>query len=870
MLAFGAAVLAQPMYAHAAVPVQQTRFDLPFSSGHGAGLLNLETGKLVQFREHLFAAEEPQLDEEGHEIWDGSQFAAVYTRDLLYDAYFGARVAGEQFWLPELPVDYDVSGYVGYTDETTGGTGIVAMVQHAGAIEFTTFVFSPRDIPHGAGVLALRVRNNSNQPLSDVQAFSLANFHLGYGRANSPWEVGEDIGENGETITDDGDVIRERGFAGAIATHALGPVSHKGFAPGVSVYDIVNDTLGDLPDNAPPPNAADASVAALQFDLGTIGAGQGAWTGIAFVHNPDPAGGEAAKQWIESYVGGQGAKALVDAEIAAWADFQGQLTLPEGLDDDEAMLVRHSAAMLRMGQVQEESYFLRPHVANDGDVRRTRFEPNTLPGVVQHNAQGALLARMPPGNWTYAWIRDGAYGVAGMAVLGMQQAARDGLMFYLNAESGLFKDWNELADYNMPDYQISLVRYYGFGVEETDFNDFGPNLEFDGFGLFLWALRVYEDVTGDTSVADDNWELIATEIADVIIALVEPETGLLRPDSSIWETHWNGRERHFAFTNITAARGLCDAAAIAERRGDNARATAYQEAAEALRDAIAQRLTDGNGALAVNTEELGLGEGYWDAAVLDAIAMGLFDPNGMIAQATLDGLDANLSVEAGEGWSRNDDRWDHPNAEDLSPWGSDYDSAEWVITDLRGSIAKRMAGDDARADALTNWVLDQALANFLMVAETFDENDGTYKFNTPMLGFGAGAYTLSLAHRAGMFNEPACGAYYAEEPGETSSTSDGGATDGGMTTGSTTDDSAGSTSTSGTSSETGSTSFQPGVTTAASSTSVGGTDGGLDQEPSGCGCSASASSSSPGRGVASWLAGLLLLARLRRRRVAAG
>ena len=36
--------------------------------------------------------------------------------------------------------------------------------------------------------------------LPGVQAFSLSNFHLGYGRANSPWEVGQDIGENGETM----------------------------------------------------------------------------------------------------------------------------------------------------------------------------------------------------------------------------------------------------------------------------------------------------------------------------------------------------------------------------------------------------------------------------------------------------------------------------------------------------------------------------------------------------------------------------------------------------------------------------------------------------------------------------------------------
>jgi hypothetical protein len=150
--------------------------------------------------------------------------------------------------------------------------------------------------------------------------------------------------------------------------------------------------------------------------------------------------------------------------------------------------------------------------------------------------------------------------------------------------------------------------------------------------------------------------------------------------------------------------------------------------------------------------------------VLDAIAMGLFDPTGPIATATLQGLDEHLRVDAGPGWSRNDDRWDHANVEDLSPWGSDYDSAEWVITDLRGAIALRMAGQPERADALLAWVLEQSQKNYGMVAETYDELTGAYKFNAPMLGFGAGAHALALAHRADATPDPACGAYYPEAP----------------------------------------------------------------------------------------------------------
>src|SRR5690606_40604442 len=111
-----------------------------------------------------------------------------------------------------------------------------------------------------------------------------------------------------------------------------------------------------------------------------------------------------------------------------------------------------------------------------------------------------------------------AYAVTGMAALGMHAHARAGLLYYLDAEAGRFQDWTELQPYAMPPYQISLVRYQGFGVEETDFNAFGPNLEFDGFGLFLWALRAYEVLTGDTSVADARWEEISTRVADGLVA----------------------------------------------------------------------------------------------------------------------------------------------------------------------------------------------------------------------------------------------------------------------------------------------------------------------------------------------------------------
>jgi MYXO-CTERM domain-containing protein len=99
---------------------------------------------------------------------------------------------------------------------------------------------------------------------------------------------------------------------------------------------------------------------------------------------------------------------------------------------------------------------------------------------------------------------------------------------------------------------------------------------------------------------------------------------------------------------------------------------------------------------------------------------------------------------------------------DLSPWGSEYDSAEWVITDLRGAMVQRAQGQTSRADQLLRWIGGHAVANADLIPETFDESSGAWKFNAPMVGFGAGAWVLALKHRAGSAIDPACDAFFDE------------------------------------------------------------------------------------------------------------
>lgn len=819
--------------AHAGTPVQQTFFRLASSNGHGAILLDLQQARLTHFREHLFATEEPVLDSGGSEVWVGNQLQVVHARDLLFDAYFGVRANGSQGWLTAAPVDLAASGFAPWEAGRNGGTGVVTMVQQSGGLTATQYVFAPQALPHAAFVMALHLHNGGAVAVNGVSAFAIHNLHLGYGRPG----VMQEVGTNGETLLYGPSGFVERGFAGvALARGLPAPTHHGASDPSVNpgLFAIVNGGgTADFPDLNGARATADDSVSGFQFDVGNLAPDADAWVAVVVAHHGDPFADAEVSGWLDAYIGTRSAQQLVTAELAGWAAFQASLVLPGGLSGDEETLVRHSAVTLSMAQVQESSAYLRQWLTQDGESRFSRFA-GPLPGLVSHRAGGAVLASLPPGEWTVAWARDGAYAASAMAHLGMGMQARSALLYFLNAEAGRFQSWAELAPYNMPPYQITMARYYGFGVEETDFNSAGPNLEFDGFGLVLWALRNYQQATGDPSLVTSAWDTISQRVADPLLALVNPVNGLIQPDSSIWETHWNGRQRTWTYTSITAARGLCDAAELATQQGDLVRAQQYRAAAEALRAAIAARLTRSDGALASNAEELASGTGMFDAAVVEAVAMGLFEPTGRIATATLAALDANLSVAAGPGWSRNDDRTDHSAGPDLSPWGSEYDSAEWVITDLRGAVAHQLAGNLARAEQLRAWVLNQSLANYLAVSETYDEATGAYKFNAPMVGFGAGAYALALANRQQPLDDPACGAYFDESSGSSSSS-------GGLSSSASTSSSSGTMASSSSAASSGSLSSSSLSSSSSSSSSSGtGTSSGANS-----GSSAASSASTP-------------------------
>ena len=167
--------------------MQRTVSWLPASNGYGAVMVDLKTARLTHFREHLFATEEPKLDGQGKELWNGNQPLAVPSRDLLYDAYFGLRHDGQQKWLTGLPVDADRSGYVGWKAGVSGGTGIAALVQTDGDLELTSYFFAPRALPHNGFVMLVKVANKGTKAISGAQAFSI-HWLTGVARGG-PWNT---------------------------------------------------------------------------------------------------------------------------------------------------------------------------------------------------------------------------------------------------------------------------------------------------------------------------------------------------------------------------------------------------------------------------------------------------------------------------------------------------------------------------------------------------------------------------------------------------------------------------------------------------------------------------------------------------------
>jgi GH15 family glucan-1,4-alpha-glucosidase len=636
--------------------------------------------------------------------------ATAQTRNFAYDSYPGVRIGTTGTWLNTVAPT---------VVEYLPGTGIVHTLRTAGAYQVDEYDFAPMGLAEHASLMLLKVTQLGGG--GAIDAYSLFNYHLGSG-SPSP-------GTDSESITYDAarDAYYETGPSGvAMAYASLVPSSFHGCSPN-NPYGLLQSAsnLDDDPGSGGPMTDA---VAGFQSSLGTPAAGASAWAGWATVLAAD-ANGSAAVDRVRAWVNGRSPSQLLAAAVSGWASWI--KAPPSGASTLEGALAQQSQVVLRMGQVQESGA-----------------------------AQGQILASVAPGQWNIAWVRDMAYATVALVRSGHTAEAKAAIAFQLAAQSGTYQQ-----EVGAP-YQISVCRYYGDGSEWSDSNADGPNIEFDGFGLFLWELDEYVRASGDMASLTQWWPAVSSHVADVLAGLQE-STGLVKADSSIWESHWNGQQKHFAYTTITAANGLCSASRLAKTAGDTTRQASYLAAGQKARDALLPNLRAPSGTLVQSTEALASGSGWLDAAVIEAIDFGLVDPTRHTARATLAAIEAGLVPQSGRGFMRSDA-------------GDAYSSNEWVFIDLRAARVLELQGDASLQSSILGWNVAQASDNFGELSELHDPVTANYAGQSPMVGFGAGAYLLALYDR-GTSVTPTCGTFASEPANPSDGGTDGAPGDGGST-----------------------------------------------------------------------------------------
>jgi len=396
---------------------------------------------------------------------------------------------------------------------------------------------------------------------------------------------------------------------------------------------------------------------------------------------------------------------LLKDEIKYMKKVFARAKMPKGISPKQKALLEQQISILKMAQVPPQEVF--------------------------PMSRGQILASLPPGGWNIAWVRDGCYSTLGLNRLGLFDEARRVLSFMLKTEPGhyvhfVFRDGKDYG-VGVP-YQISVCRYFGDGKEESDYNDDGPNIELDGFGLSLIALCDYVQRSGDTAFFKENYALLSSKVADAIIHCIDTNN-VIRIDSGPWERHLPGKQ--FAYTSIACAAGLRDFAALSSKLniGD---AEKYIGAYKRLLGGIRKELVINNRFIKGNVEASDSSAyDYFDSGTFEAFGFGLFKDKKFF-HSQLDEYRRELGVEGGRhGFSRiNKGDW--------------YETAEWILLDLRVASAMHRYGDQKGARYLVNWVTDQAALNFNLIPELYNRKTSFYDGAVPMVGFGAGAYAVAL------------------------------------------------------------------------------------------------------------------------------
>ncbi|MGA2536245.1 MAG: glycoside hydrolase family 15 protein [Terracidiphilus sp.] len=399
-------------------------------------------------------------------------------------------------------------------------------------------------------------------------------------------------------------------------------------------------------------------------------------------------------------------------------------------NEAERHLWRQSEVMLRMGQSRE---------------------PN---GPARHG-NGLIVACLPDGVYFTPWVRDMAYALVALTRMGHQNEARAGLLAYFNAQpTGKMR-----AETAGADYQISVVRYFGDGSEEPFFTQEGAtNIEFDDWGLALWALGEYLQKYDDSALLKIHthrgplYESARDFVVTPLLKNMEDyDQGLIvAADTSIWEEHQKDK-KHFAFSTAMAIVGLQNFAEVARRAGDEATRSLILNKVALLKEGFNAAFIRG-GKLHGTLEE-GVKNDI-DGALLAVINFGVVvDP--AIVRDTVERMEL-LRVASG-GYRRVRGTYTDPAI--FEYW---YEQEEFLFVDFSLAEVDWRLGKNAEASAILNRIVSKAAADHNIIPEMyvavpcqlFPGRIGDPTGALPMVGYGAGEYIQHLLEREKLESNP--------------------------------------------------------------------------------------------------------------------
>ncbi|MBX9569470.1 MAG: hypothetical protein K2X77_11275 [Candidatus Obscuribacterales bacterium] len=444
-----------------------------------------------------------------------------------------------------------------------------------------------------------------------------------------------------------------------------------------------------------------------------------AWAFITLENAKDA---DLAVERLNAWQGKLSLDALIEREIAEHEKWRVKPNVTFR-SDDEKKLWRQNETFLRMSQIQEAN-------------------------TAKRFSNGLILASLPDGMWFTPWVRDMAYAVVGLIKMGHLEEAKKGLLSWFNSRPvGKWK-----RETRNLDYQISVTRYFGDGSEEADYSGLKtPNVEFDDWGLALWAVAEYFEKTKDFDFLNTKTYRGCTVYECMKDFIVTPLFGnldkfddglIVTADSSLWEEHQENK-KHFAFSTFSNIKGLRGFLKIAEAMKDRDEVKRVSEKLALIEKGFQSAFVHDGVVWGVAVEPCPKSE--IDGSLLEAFNMGIVtDP--AVRDKTLQKME--LLKTASGGYRRL-----------LGP--SDYEKQEFVFIDFHMARVLQSIGRKVEAQQMIDRIVNKSLQDHGLIAECYvSEKSNDFKGeigdptgSIPMIGYGAGIYAMTLAEREALASQ---------------------------------------------------------------------------------------------------------------------